>query len=82
MNSDYAFAEAELLFARPSFLAGTAALMDFAGALDVYNASSSPHEADARALASDWRAVGRDIACAIERYAVEHEQAAAHSDAT
>jgi hypothetical protein len=49
------------LFATPSFADGLARTLDMAGDFDVYNESSTPDAADARALWSDWCAVGEDM---------------------
>ena len=49
------------LFANPNFLSGIAGVLDMAGTLYVYNESRSGQEADARALASDWAVVGKDL---------------------
>ena len=60
-----------LIYARSSFLEGIARIFDFGGTLNTYYLVSSdedPREADARAIASDWEAVGKDIADAIEKY--------------
>ncbi len=59
-------------FARPSFATGLARLFDFGGTLNnyYYVRYEDPQESDARALASDWEAVGKDIADAIEQYGV------------
>ena len=59
-----------LIYARPSFLRGVARLFDFGGTLNTYYylQEEDPNEADARAIASDWEAVGKDIADAIEKY--------------
>jgi len=54
------------LFARPSFIEGVARIFDFSGSLNVYNESETPAEADKRALANDWRAVGDDIRAAMK----------------
>lgn len=47
-----------------------ARLFDFGGTLNTYHylQDEDPNKADARAIASDWEAVGRDIADAIEKY--------------
>ena len=53
------------VYARPSFLTGIARLFDFGGTLNTYHyrpGGKDAKEADARAIASDWEAVGRDIA--------------------
>ena len=68
-NVSYAF----LLFARPSFWEGIARIFDLGSTLQVYNRSRSTVIADANALRSDWRAVGQDIANAIEGYEQEQE---------
>ena len=53
-----------LVYARPSFLEGVARIFDFGGTLNTYYLVSSdedPREVDARAIASDWEAVGKDF---------------------
>lgn len=49
------------LFAEPSFTEGIARVVDLGGALNVYNSSASPEEADWLAIFADWRAVGEDL---------------------
>ena len=66
MRTDY-------LFAMPSFLTGVARLLDLSGRSNVYNDSDDEALADARAIYSDWRMVGQDIAGAMT--VVEREQA-------
>ena len=66
MRTDY-------LFATPSFLTGVARLLDLSGRFDVYNDSADEAVADARAIYSDWRMVGQDLAGAMT--VVEREQA-------
>lgn len=61
----------ELLYARPSFLAGMASAVDLGGTLIDYNGSPSPELADYYALRSDWRQVGDDMRVAIEEVAAE-----------
>ena len=58
------------VYARPSFLRGVARLFDFGGTLNTYHylTDEDPSEADARAIASDWEAVGKDMADAIGQY--------------
>lgn len=53
------------LYAEPSFFEGWARLFDPAGTLNQYNTSSSPEEADRKAIFSDWIAVGKDMRTAI-----------------
>jgi hypothetical protein len=55
------------LFADPSFISGWAAMLDFAGTLNVYNESRNGQEADYRALASDWAIVGKDLKAAADK---------------
>ena len=68
----------ELLFAQPSFLEGVARVLDFGGAMTAYNEIEDPDQADALALASDWRAVGDDLWSAIgmldARYPTQRSQ--------
>ena len=59
----------DYLYAHPSFVEGMARIIDFGGTLTTFNKSRTPHEADARAAAEDWRAVGDDL-----RFAVQQEK--------
>jgi len=54
------------LFADPSFLRGAASAFDLGGSLVQFNQSLTPELANARALASDWAAVGGDLREAIK----------------
>jgi hypothetical protein len=56
----------DYLYARPSFAEGIARLVDFSNILQEYNTSSSPGEADEKAIRADWLAVGYDMVEAIE----------------
>jgi hypothetical protein len=51
----------DFLFAQPSFLSGMARVLDLGAKFDSYNISPSGQIADARAMFSDWCAVGKDI---------------------
>lgn len=53
----------EYIFITPSFLRGAGHALDLSGCLwrESYMWSSTSEEADRRALASDWRVVGRDL---------------------
>ena len=64
------------LFARPSFLAGAAALMDFGNTLFVYNESITPEQADYFAAKSDWVAVGNDVRRAVKELEADREMSA------
>lgn len=64
--------QADLLFATPSLLSGVARLLDFYGYFDSYNTSSTPAEADFRALENDWRMVGQYLSDAINDYSASH----------
>jgi hypothetical protein len=55
----------DYLFAHPSFLSGASRTLDLGGVFDEYNEDVTPAEADARALKSDWAAVGGDIVGAM-----------------
>jgi hypothetical protein len=63
----------DFLFATPSFLTGVARGLDLGATLSghSYNVSSSPLEADQRALLSDWNLVGQDLNSAIVEFAEE-----------
>lgn len=71
------YSHTELLFARPSFLSGAARVLDFAGTMNTYNNSRTADEADARALASDWESVGRDIRNSMQRESDEQKKSLA-----
>ena len=51
----------DYLFYRPSFFSGLARTLDLFGLYDDYNISQSGEEADAKAIYSDWKAVGADL---------------------
>jgi hypothetical protein len=67
-----------ILFPRPSFLEGLGRIFDFAGALNVYNQSRTPAEADYKAMNSDWAAVGADMWAAVEQAGVEFKREQEH----
>jgi len=60
-------ARTDRLFATPTLLSGAARALDLAGTFNAYNVSSTPEEADALALASDWGVVGNDLWEAFHR---------------
>lgn len=62
------------LCARPSFVEGVARLVDFTGLLNTYNTSSSPEEADYRAMLSDLEAVGQDFRAAIDQFKRDYKR--------
>lgn len=60
----------DFLRRRPSFLTGLASIFDFAGNLHRYEYDSGP-DADARALAADWQAIGDDLWIAMGQFEEE-----------
>lgn len=68
------FVNSSALFTSPSFLKGTARVVDLFGYLDEYNYKKTEAEADFEALKRDWNMIGLDINRAIELYE-EGEQA-------
>jgi hypothetical protein len=67
------------IFVMPSFSRGVSRAIDLGGAAQKssYLVSDNPSEADARAIASDWAAVGneiRDAVAAVGAPVVEKEQ--------
>lgn len=54
------------LFARPSFVGGTASILDFGNTLFVYNDSPTPEIADYVAMRNDWVIVGDDLRLAVD----------------
>ena len=59
------------LFALPSAWSGAARALDLFGVFDTYNESPDGALADSRAIGSDWRIVGEELASAMTR--VERE---------
>ncbi len=56
----------DFLIAQPSFLSGAARIFDLFGTFDDYNESSSPGEADARAMNNDWNVILQDLRDAVD----------------
>lgn len=54
-----------LLFADPSLLTGASRSLDLGATFDDYNESSTPEQADERALRHDWYIVGDALYAAI-----------------
>ena len=61
----------DFLFVQPSFLSGTARVLDLGATFDSYNFSDTPEEADRLAIMSDFYTIGNDLRIAIENYANE-----------
>ena len=62
-----------MLFASLGFFEGMGRALDMRGTMMIANESSSPKEADTRAIMSDWQAVGQDIKAAMDNYAEGRE---------
>jgi len=60
-NTDY-------LFTMPSFLSGMGSVLNLGGIHTNYNQNLTPQEADRKALASDFKAVGEDFKTAMRVY--------------
>ena len=56
------------LASRPSLLEGIGRVFDFAGAMNVYNHSDTPDQADMIAMQADWTAVADDLKEAFARF--------------
>ena len=58
----------DYIFLKPSFVGGMARVLDVSGAFGraAFQIVKTPSEADARALASDFRATGRDLYQALD----------------
>lgn len=54
------------LLRQPSFLKGSARIVDLFGNVNTYNYSKTEKDADAKSLAKDWSAVGNDIVSAAK----------------
>ena len=74
MNKQYT---TDFLTAKPSLLSGVARLYDLFGTFDDYNESSSPSEADARAVNSDWNMTLQDFRGAVSaaKARIENDEA-------
>lgn len=55
------------LMPEPSFFRGLASLGNLTGTI-VFDESTTPEEADMKALSSDWETVGEDIRMAMNEY--------------
>jgi|GEM_PF-3258919 len=68
----------EYFFVMPSFALGAARAVDIGGTLDAgsYLLSATPADADARAIASDWRVVKQNLGEAMVAYGTkeQHEE--------
>ncbi|WP_395144322.1 hypothetical protein [Armatimonas sp.] len=64
------------LWSTPSCIEGLSRILDIGNTFNAYNASSTPEDADARAMQSDWQVVGADMASAVNQYqkADNHER--------
>lgn len=60
------------LYAMPSVLSGLARTLDIGGTFDSYNESPDEAIADARALASDFAAIGDDLRASMAAWPAEH----------
>jgi hypothetical protein len=65
----------DFLFAMPSYWGGFAAGFDLGGTLVEFNDSASGAQADARALRSDWSALGDDFRATLAEAAMNGEKA-------
>lgn len=59
------FVRTARLFARPSFIEGSARVLDVGATLNEYNKNETSEEADREAILSDWLAVGDSIGFAL-----------------
>ena len=66
----------DFLFARPSWLSGTARILDLGGVFDEYNGSANEDLADKHAMFSDWRIVGETLRDAVRSFGREQESQA------
>lgn len=68
----------DFLYPQPSFWEGAGRIIDFGNFLEQYNMSSSPGEADRRAIVADWLAVGLDMTEAMKIISEELEREVGH----
>ena len=69
----------ELSYPRPSFLRGMGSVLDLFGVFGGYRLANDEQDADARALYSDFRAVGMDLTEAMARYESEQKSSSPQS---
>ena len=62
------------LFPKDSFISGMGSVLNIAGNYFDYNYSKTAKEADLRALKSDWKNVGDDIAASIKKFELNNEE--------
>lgn len=55
------------LVEQPSLMSGIVRVVDLFGQYDGYNISLTPRQADALALYGDWRVIGQDLWCTMDR---------------
>lgn len=60
----------DFFFARPRPLFGVARLASLFAPFDRYNHGKTPQEADAQALANDWRVVGETLVEAAQAFEI------------
>ena len=58
----------DFLYTKQSFVRGLGSIGNLSGTI-LTNRSLTPEEADAKAIASDWMMVGKDLEGAIKQYA-------------
>jgi len=61
IQEDMEEVRSDFLFAQPSFWSGLGRWLDLSGRFDSYNVSPDGEIADALALYSDWRTVGKEL---------------------
>lgn len=65
--------ETSYLYALPSFFEGMSHTLDIGNISVTFNESSTPEEADRKAIGNDWMAVGKDISISIYNYDKKNE---------
>lgn len=60
------------LVSRNSFATGAGQLFDISGSYNIYNDSLSEIEADSKAAACDWLAVGEDMNYAVHEFKLKN----------
>ena len=71
MSKKLKFISSSALFTAPSFLKGTARVVDMFGTINDYNYKETEAEADLESLKRDWSIIGIDIANEIGIYEKE-----------
>ena len=61
--------QTDFLFPTPTKILGTATVFNIWGQFHSFNRSKDGHEADSRAIQSDWGVIGQDLQEVLDKFA-------------